>query len=134
MKPGEKNVQYNKTNNTQLRGWQSRLLTLKMSLSTQASTRLTMNFSGQQSSLPPSQMCFAASVDNEFLGVTICSTTLSAVLFIVSSKAKTYQVSINGSTPVDIMYNVFLNIGTIHPKILQCYNLCSHLRYILNVD
>ena len=26
MKPGEKNIQYNKTNNTQLRGWQSRLL------------------------------------------------------------------------------------------------------------
>jgi hypothetical protein len=40
------------------------------------------------------------------------------VLFIVSSKAKTYQVAINGSTPADIMYNVFLDIGTIHPKIL----------------
>jgi hypothetical protein len=63
-------------------------------------------------------MCFAASVDNAFLGVTICSTTLSALLFIVSSKAKPYQVSINGSTPADVMHNVFLKIGTIHPKIL----------------
>ena len=26
MTPGEKNIQYNKTNNTQLRGWQSKLL------------------------------------------------------------------------------------------------------------
>ena len=58
MKPGEKNIQYNKTNNTQLRGWQSRLLPreihcqlrrmlpLEISLSTSALPWLTMNFSG----------------------------------------------------------------------------------------
>ena len=61
MKPGEKNIQYNKTNNTQLRGWQNRLLPLEISLSTSASPRLTRNFS-----------------------VTICSTTLSAMCYLYS--------------------------------------------------
>jgi hypothetical protein len=54
MKPGEKNIQYNKTNNT--------------------AERVVEQI------VPPRNFIVNlgfASVDNEFLGLTICSTTLS---------------------------------------------------------
>jgi hypothetical protein len=57
MKPGEKNIQYNKTNNTAVRVVEQ-IVTPRNSLSTEAK------------------------VDNEFLGVTICSTTLSAMYYL----------------------------------------------------
>jgi hypothetical protein len=54
MKPGEKNIQYNKTNNTAER--------VVEQIVTPRNFIVKLGF---------------ASVDNEFLGLTICSTTLS---------------------------------------------------------
>jgi hypothetical protein len=58
MKPGEKNIQYNKTNNT--------------------AERVV-----EQIVTPRNFIVGFASVDNEFLGVTICSSILTAMCILV---------------------------------------------------